>query len=68
MAEFCLKCFNKLNEFNFKSYQVKFFSYKDICEDCGKCKKLVARVNILGEIAEERQYKKRDKMNKRKRG
>ena len=54
MAEFCLKCFNKLNEFNFKSYQVKFFSYKDICEDCGKCKKLVARVNILGEIAEER--------------
>ena len=58
MAEFCLDCLNKELETNYKRYQVKFFSGYDICEDCGKSKKLVARVNILGELADLRRARK----------
>lgn len=61
MAEFCLDCINKIFELNLKPYHVKFFSGKDICEGCGKEKHCVARFNILGRIAEKRQYRKRDK-------
>jgi len=66
MAEFCLDCFNELMKMNYKRYQVKFFSGVDLCENCGQYKKCVARVNIFGEIEEERQYRKKDKINKTK--
>lgn len=51
MAEFCLDCLNKELDEKYKPYQVKFFHGKDICEDCGEYKKLVAKVNILGELS-----------------
>lgn len=66
MAEFCLDCVNKIFELNLKWYHVKFFSGKDICEECGQCKKLVAKFNILGEIAENRQLAKEYKENAKK--
>lgn len=58
MAEFCLDCLNKISDTKLKSYQVKYFTGKDVCEECGECKKLVARVNILGELADLRQARK----------
>jgi hypothetical protein len=54
MSEFCLDCVNKIFNSNFKWYHVRFFSGKDICEECGKEKKLVARFSILGDIKDTR--------------
>ena len=61
MAEFCLKCINKIFEINLKPHHVVFFSGEDICEECGEYKRCVARFNLLGRIAEERQYRKKDR-------
>jgi len=66
MAEFCLDCLNKIMELNLKAHHVIFFSSKDICEECGKYKRCVARFNLLGRIAEERQHRKRDKLKQLK--
>ena len=65
MAEYCLNCFNEMYGINFKPWQVKYFSGVDVCEACGKDKKLVCKINLLGEIAESRQLKKMyDEANK----
>lgn len=58
MAEFCLDCLNKINETNYKRYQVKLFKGLDLCEECGKHKRCVCRLNALGELADLRQARK----------
>lgn len=63
MAEFCLECLNKISDTHYKPRHVKFFSGVDLCEECGKYKKCVARINILGELADLRQARKNIKKN-----
>ena len=60
MAEYCLKCFNKMNDLHLRPYHVKYFTDKDICEGCGKEKKLVCKFNTLGGIAFEIQSRRAD--------
>ena len=36
MAEFCLDCFNKLNNTNHKPYEYVLSKELDLCEGCGK--------------------------------
>lgn len=58
MAEFCLDCFNKISDTNFKCWQVKLFHGSDLCEECGKYKRCIARINTFGKIAEIHQARK----------
>lgn len=39
MAEFCLDCYNKLNDTNYSEAQVKL--EMDLCEGCGEWKPVV---------------------------
>lgn len=39
MAEFCLECFNKMNDTDFKKHQV--WLEVDLCEGCGEMKPCV---------------------------
>ena len=58
MAEFCLDCFNKISDTNFKRWQVKLFHGSDLCEECGEYKRCIARINTFGKIAEIHQARK----------
>ena len=44
MAEFCLKCFNKVNETRLKESDVKLSKEKDWCEECQDHKNVVVEV------------------------
>lgn len=41
MAEFCLECFNKINETNDDECKYIMSDDLDLCEECGKWKKVV---------------------------
>ena len=41
MAEFCLKCFNKINETNDDENKYIMSEYLDVCEECGEWKRVV---------------------------
>lgn len=41
LAEFCLECFNKINETSFVAKDVIISNYLDVCEECGEWKKVV---------------------------
>ena len=41
MAEFCLDCYNDLEQTNFNTSDVELSKYPDYCEGCGKYKKVV---------------------------
>ncbi len=47
MAEFCLKCFNKINETHYTRLQVKRSKELDLCEGCGEYKRVVVRFQNL---------------------
>lgn len=41
MAEFCLKCWNKLNERNDPAWKYVLSWGRDLCEGCGEWKRVV---------------------------
>ncbi len=41
MAEFCLECFNKINETNDDESKYIMSDYLDLCEECGEWKRVV---------------------------
>ena len=41
MAEFCLKCFNKINETNDDESKYIMSDDLDLCEECGEWKRVV---------------------------
>ena len=46
MAEFCLDCWNKLNETNDSKYMYFFSWGKELCEGCGEYKRVVIRERL----------------------
>lgn len=44
MAEFCLNCFNKMENANLKKRHVVLSSEEDLCEGCGEYKRVVMRL------------------------
>ena len=41
MAEFCLECFNKINETNDDETKYIMSDYLDLCEECGEWKSVI---------------------------
>lgn len=41
MAEFCLECWNRINEENLAKYEVVLSRKPELCEGCGEYKKVV---------------------------
>ncbi len=41
MAEFCLDCWNKLNQSNYKKVKYIISKDLDLCEGCGKLKQVI---------------------------
>ena len=41
MAEFCLECWNKINESNHSKWRYVLSWNKELCEECGQYKKVV---------------------------
>lgn len=41
MAEYCLKCFNKINGTNHSEKEFVFSNEFDLCEGCGKWKNVI---------------------------
>jgi len=41
MAEFCLKCFNRMNGYKLTEKDVRLSDEYDLCEGCGKMKRVV---------------------------
>jgi len=50
MAEFCLKCFNKINDFNLNRFDVFLSNDLDLCEHCGKYKRVIVGFTFIGKI------------------
>jgi hypothetical protein len=44
VAEFCLDCFNKINNTNLKPSDVKISKEKDWCEECQEYKNIIVSV------------------------
>ncbi len=43
MAEFCLKCYNRIYKDNLTEYDVVLTKDYELCEGCGKCKRVVIK-------------------------
>ena len=41
MAEFCLDCWNKINETHDSKWRYTFSWGKDLCEECGQYKRVI---------------------------
>ena len=41
MAEFCLDCWNKINETQDSKWRYAFSWRKDLCEECGQYKRVI---------------------------
>jgi len=41
MAEFCLECWNKINNSNDKKFKYIMSKYPDLCEECGENKQVI---------------------------
>ncbi|MDY3618274.1 hypothetical protein [Agathobaculum sp.] len=41
MAEFCLECFNQIEERNYTRKDVKLSFLPDLCEGCGESRRIV---------------------------
>lgn len=41
MAEFCLKCFNQLNETKYTEAELVLSGELDLCEGCGRMRRVV---------------------------
>ena len=43
MAEFCLKCYNRIHREKLTEYDVVLSKGYDLCEGCGECKNVVVK-------------------------
>ena len=41
MAEFCLECWNKINETKDSKWRYILSLHKDLCEECGQYKRVI---------------------------
>ena len=41
MAEFCLDCWNKINEIHDCKWRYTFSQDKDLCEECGQYRRVI---------------------------
>lgn len=48
MAEFCLDCYNKLNDTNYREKDVTLDDELDLCEGCGEWKPCVLSLEPSG--------------------
>ena len=44
MAEFCLECWNKINETNDPARKYHLSWSRDLCEECGKYRRVIVRM------------------------
>ena len=56
MAEFCLDCWNKLNNSNFTDKDYVISRELDLCEECGQWKPVIIRVRCFPSLYTLRQY------------
>ncbi|MGN1008494.1 MAG: hypothetical protein ACI4PV_06070 [Butyricicoccus sp.] len=47
MAEFCLECWNMLNDTKYTERELVLSHFPDLCEGCGQYKKVVVRERRL---------------------
>jgi hypothetical protein len=50
MAEFCLDCWNKMNNSSLTNIDVKISKYLDLCEGCGEIKNVIIFYEKFGTI------------------
>ena len=48
MAEFCLKCFNRMNGYRLTEDDVRLSDELDLCEGCGRMKRVVETLRGRG--------------------
>ncbi len=64
MAEFCLECWNKINETKDFSYRYVLSWRKELCEGCGEYKRIIIAERqwsrILKALCENGCYSKKD--------
>ena len=46
MAEFCLDCWNKINETHDSKRRYAFSRDKDLCEECGRYKRVIVAERV----------------------
>ena len=65
MAEFCLDCWNKLNQTNDSKWRYVISWQKDFCEGCAQYKRVIIKERIWSRvqrmIAEASEYSKEQK-------
>ena len=50
MAEFCLECWNKINETKESKWRYSFTWGKELCEECGKYKRVIVTERLWSRI------------------
>lgn len=50
MSEFCLDCWNKINESNDRPSRYVFSWGKDLCEECGQYKRVVVAERLWSRV------------------
>ena len=50
MAEFCLECWNKINETNDSRWRYVMSLNKDLCEECGQYKKVIVVEHLWSRV------------------
>ena len=50
MAEFCLDCWNKINETHDYKWRYAFSWDKDLCEECGKYKRVIVAERLWSRV------------------
>lgn len=50
MAEFCLECWNKLNETNGKKWRYWLSWEYDLCEECGEYRKVIITERLCSRV------------------
>ena len=50
MSEFCLECWNKINESNHRPIRYIFSWRKDLCEECGQYKRVVIAERLWSRV------------------
>jgi len=56
MAEFCLDCWNKLNQSHFTEKEYILSDELDLCEECGQWKPVIVRVRRCPALYTLRQF------------
>ena len=59
LAEFCLKCLNKISDTDYTEKEYIISDYPELCENCGKLKPVVIRKKWKIRIFLENVFRKR---------